>query len=172
MICRDAASSRGRSGDDLHDMALGRLVASVRDRVQVRSRLRRIQMLYFLSPSPPPEMPRNAVDPTRLSQLPRHRPEVPGHAEIFLRDSQGLFEPVRGDLVHWDACLGWLLRAQEVTGCGGFSTGYSFAHGWLPAYPETTGYIIPTLWDAFTLRGDERFRRAAIDAADWEIEIQ
>jgi len=45
-------------------------------------------------------------------------------------------------------------------------------HGWLPAYPETTGYIIPTLWDAFALRADERFRAAAIAAADWEIAIQ
>jgi hypothetical protein len=153
-------------------MTTGSLVSALRDRVQLRSRLRRVKTLYFQPPVPPPAPPQNAIDPARLLQLPRHRPEVPGHAEIFLRDSQALFEPVHDDLVHWDACLGWLLRAQEVTGCGGFSTGYSFAHGWLPAYPETTGYIIPTLWDAFAVRGDDRFRQAAVDAADWEIEIQ
>ena len=147
------------------------LVTSLRDRVQLRSRLRRLKTLYLPSPPLPP-LPKNAVDPARLAQLPRQRPEVPGHADIFLRDSQELFEPVLEDLVHWDACMEWLLRAQQVTGSGGFSVGYSFAHGWLPAYPETTGYIIPTLWDAFALRADDRFRAAAIAAADWEVAIQ
>src|SRR5262249_48699479 len=71
-----------------------------------------------------------------------------------------------------EAAIGWLRRAEEVTGTGGFSAGYSFAHGWLPPYPETTGYIIPTLWDAVAVRADARARRAAIEAADWEIAIQ
>jgi hypothetical protein len=149
-----------------------RVVTSLRDRVQLRSRLRRLKVLYWDAPSAPPPAPENAVDPSRLADLSKYRPEIPGHAEVFLRDAQGLFEPVLDDLVHWDAALAWLLRAQEATGCGGFSAGYSFAHGWLPAYPETTGYIIPTLWDAFALRGNEQFRKAAIDAADWEIAIQ
>lgn len=151
-------------------MSMRRLIASVRDLVQLRTRWRRFKEFRF--PSPPPPGPQNAVDPNRLTHLPRYRPEVPGHAEIFLRDTQELFEPIHDDLVHWNACVGWLLRAQDVTGCGGFSAGYSFEHGWFPAYPETTGFIILTLWDAFALRGDERFRKAAIDAADWEIAIQ
>jgi hypothetical protein len=92
--------------------------------------------------------------------------------EVFLRDTQALFEPVSDDQVHAEAALEWLLRAQTITGCGGFSVGYSFTHGWFPAYPETTGYIIPTLWDAFGVAKDERFRRAAIAAADWEMAIQ
>jgi hypothetical protein len=151
-------------------MTIRRLIASVRDRVRLRSRLKRFKDLR--AKGPPPLPPRNAVDPNRLSNLSRYRPEVPGHAEIFLRDTQELFEPIDDDLVHWQACADWLLRAQEATGCGGVSAGYSFQHGWFPAYPETTGYIIPTLWDAFALRADERFRKAAIDAADWEIAIQ
>ncbi|HMJ84730.1 MAG TPA: hypothetical protein VK504_16230 [Vicinamibacterales bacterium] len=149
-----------------------RLVTSLRDRVQLRSRLRRLMVLYSNAASAPPPAPKNAVDPARLNDLTKYKPEVPGHAEVFLRDAQGLFEPVLDDLTHWDAALAWLLRAQEVTACGGFSVGYSFAHGWLPAYPETTGYIIPTLWDAVGLRGDDRFREAALAAADWEIAIQ
>lgn len=149
---------------------MGGLVTSVRDLVQLRTRLRRLKVL--LVPSPPPPLPKNAVDPTRLIHLGRYRPEVPGHAEIFLRDSLALFEPVLDDLVHWEACMEWLLRAQSVTKSDGFSVGYSFEHGWLPAYPETTGYIVPTFWDAFALRRDERFRTAAIAAADWEIAIQ
>jgi uncharacterized protein YyaL (SSP411 family) len=151
-------------------MSLGTLLTPVRDLVQLRTRLRRLKERY--RPSPPPPLPKNAIDTERLVKLPKHRPEVPGHAEIFLRDSQALFEPVHDDMAHWDACLAWLLRAQEVTGCGGFSAAYSFAHGWLPAYPETTGYIIPTIWDAYGVRKDQRLRDIAIAAADWEIDIQ
>jgi hypothetical protein len=147
-----------------------RFVAAVRDRVQFRTRLRRFKERHV--PGPPPPPPANAIDPNRLIHLAKYRPESPGHAEIFLRDSQALFEPVHDDVTHWDAAIEWLLRAQAATGSAGFSTGYSFAHGWLPAYPETTGYIIPTLWDAFALRQDERFRAAAVAAADWEIAIQ
>ena len=73
---------------------MGRFITALRDRVQLRSRLRRVKVLYF--PSPPP--PENAVDPTRLIPLP-----------------------------------------------------------------------LPTFWDAFSLRGDERFRKAAIDAADGRL---
>lgn len=151
---------------------MNHLVTSLRDRVQLRSRLRRVKVLYWDAASAPPPPPQNAVAPARLGDFSKYKPEIPGHAEVFLRDTQGLFEPVLDDLVHWDAALAWLLRAQEVTRCGGFSVGYSFAHGWLPAYPETTGYIISTLWDGFRLRGDERFRQAAVAAADWEIAIQ
>jgi hypothetical protein len=39
----------------------------------------------------------------------------------------------------------WLLRSIEV--CDGYasSKGYRFMRGWMPPYPETSGYIIPTL---------------------------
>jgi hypothetical protein len=147
-----------------------RLITALRDRVQLRTRIRRLRVRYL--PVPPPPPPENLIEPERMIHLHCHRPEEPGHLAVFLRDSQGLFEPVRDDLVHFDAAVDWLLRAQEVSGGGGCSAGYSFAHGWLPAYPETTGYIIPTLWDAFALRCDERIRRAALDAASWEIDIQ
>src|SRR5947207_7141420 len=123
-----------------------RPITALRDLVQLRTRLRHLNMKYVGTAPPPP--PENVIDPKRLVHLPVYKPEVPGHAEIFLRDSQALFEPVFDDRLHWDAALEWLLRAQEVTGCGGFSAAYSFAHGWMPAYPETTGHIIPTPWDA------------------------
>src|SRR5687768_11565693 len=52
---------------------------------------------------------------------------------------------------HRDEALAWLDRAQQH-GAGGFARGYSLVRdpyfgwtGWQPAYPETTGYIIPTL---------------------------
>lgn len=41
-----------------------------------------------------------------------------------------------------------------------------------PAYPETTGYIIPTFYRYAALTGDNDVRERARRMADWEIEIQ
>ena len=40
------------------------------------------------------------------------------------------------------AAVDWLCLSHDVTERRGSSKGFSLLHGWLPAYPETTGYII------------------------------
>src|SRR5437764_910848 len=48
-----------------------------------------------------------------------------------------------------DEAIGWLCRSHEATGRLGSSKGFSLVHGWLPAYPETTGYVLEVLlWHA------------------------
>jgi len=56
---------------------------------------------------------------------------------------------------HLVAAIEWLGRAHDATPDGGISRGFSLAlnayfacRGWQPSYPETTGYIIPTLYAA------------------------
>ena len=62
---------------------------------------------------------------------------------------------------------------QDVAGCGGgLSAGYSFRRGWLPPYPETTGYIIPTFLRYGEHTGDDGWIQRAVRAGDWESEIQ
>src|SRR6059058_3119987 len=80
---------------------------------------------------------------------------------------------------HLLAALEWLERAQDATGAGGFARGYSLAwspyfksHGWQPAYPETTGYIIPTLYEAARRLNRPDLASRAERAARWEVEIQ
>jgi hypothetical protein len=109
------------------------------------------------------------VDAARLEMFTHYRPEVAGHADIFLKDA---FPRGFNDEIHMRAVLDWLLCSQAVTGTGGFAAGYSFKDGWLPPYPETTGYIIPALFDAYAVLGDARLRKAAVAAADWELDIQ
>ena len=118
-------------------------------------------------PAPPPE-----IDAARVAAFGHHRPEVAGHADVFFRDIFGVSEPAHDDERHLRETLDWLLRSRDVTGTAGFAASYHFVHGWLPPYPETTGYIIPTFWDAYGALGDERYRDAARKGADWEIEIQ
>ncbi|OLC70116.1 MAG: hypothetical protein AUH78_21875 [Gemmatimonadetes bacterium 13_1_40CM_4_69_8] len=80
---------------------------------------------------------------------------------------------------HLLAALEWLERAQDATGAGGFARGYSLAwspyfksRGWQPAYPETTGYIIPTLYEAARYLNRPDLASRAERAARWEVEIQ
>lgn len=80
---------------------------------------------------------------------------------------------------HLQAALQWLCRAQEATGTPGFARGYSMVRhaqfgtrGWQAAYPETTGYIIPTFFLAARHFGMSGLAVRAIQAAHWEIEVQ
>lgn len=82
-------------------------------------------------------------------------------------------------LPHLRAAIDWLGRAQDAAGGGGFARGYSLtwnpyfrAAGWQAAYPETTGYIIPTFLSAARRLGRPELARRALAAARWEIAVQ
>lgn len=49
------------------------------------------------------------------------------------------------DRDHLRAAVRWIGRAQDATADGGISGRYSLRRGWTSSYPETTGYLIPTL---------------------------
>lgn len=88
-------------------------------------------------------------------------------------DRQGLGrDPGAGACI--EAALGWLARAQDRSASrdGGFARHWSWLEGWAPSYPETTGYIIPTLLDQARRRGDDRIRERARRALDWLVSIQ
>lgn len=75
------------------------------------------------------------------------------------------------------AAAGWLARAQDATPDDGVSHGYFPCHvgtksGWRDSYPETTGYIIPSLLQYAERYGDEAMRDRAFRMAIWETEIQ
>lgn len=71
-----------------------------------------------------------------------------------------------------EAVMGWLCRAQDATEDGGVSEGFHLWHGWLPSYPETTGYIIETFLDYHGRTGNQEFRDRALRMADWLLSIQ
>lgn len=70
--------------------------------------------------------------------------------------------------------LQWLVRAQDNSASrdGGVSRHYSLAHGWAASYPETTGYIIPTMLLHARLRSDGLLRARAQQMLDWLVSIQ
>ncbi|GEO82181.1 methyltransferase domain-containing protein [Pararhodospirillum oryzae] len=80
---------------------------------------------------------------------------------------------VEPDRAHLESAMSWLLRSQAARTDGGSSAQYMMdQERWDVSYPETTGYIIPSLLAWERLSGDERALPAARRMADWEIRIQ
>jgi uncharacterized protein YyaL (SSP411 family) len=95
------------------------------------------------------------------------------------RDHQGLRRVSEDPEVHLLAAIAWLERAQDATPDDGVARAYSpawnsyrRASGWQTSYPETTGYIIPTFFDAAAALERPDLRERATRMADWEIAVQ
>ena len=80
---------------------------------------------------------------------------------------------------HLDAAANWICQAQDATADDGVARSYSFIYqpwfkrkGWFPSYPETTGYIIPTMFDYARLRQRQDIHSRALRMATWETNIQ
>ena len=65
----------------------------------------------------------------------------------------------------------WLLKSINK-GKGGSCAHFSPLLGWSKPYPETTGYIIPTLLKLYNYYHDERFLVAASSTGEWLLSIQ
>ena len=59
-------------------------------------------------------------------------------------------------------------RSQD----GGVARHFSLVSGWAPSYPETTGYIIPTILDRAASMSDGNLERRGKRMLDWLVSIQ
>lgn len=91
-----------------------------------------------------------------------------------LRDRLGWsLGPERALAEHLRAAVDWLLRAQQATPDDGVAHSWDIRRRcWHASYPETTGYVIPTLIDYAELFDAPHCRVAALKMADWEIAVQ
>lgn len=108
---------------------------------------------------------RNALEPERLSEL--------AIAERDL-DRLGLPPDDPGiDRALADS-IAWLSRAQDNSASddGGVARDFSLIDGWNSSYPETTGYIIPTLISVAKATGDQALLTRARRMLDWLVSIQ
>jgi rhamnogalacturonyl hydrolase YesR len=105
----------------------------------------------------------------------RHRWQLPLVAKAeALKDRQGLSENDPGIDVAVREAVGWLCRAQDfsTTRDGGVARHFSLLNGWGPSYPETTGYIIPTVLGFARLTGDQNLLERGKRMLDWCLSIQ
>ncbi len=70
--------------------------------------------------------------------------------------------------------LAWMERAQDYSSSedGGVARHYSLSSGWSASYPETTGYIVPTLIAEGRARGNDVLLARARKMLDWLVSIQ
>ena len=73
---------------------------------------------------------------------------------------------------HQAAAIDWLCRAQDVAPDGGVSAGFHLKDGWLPSYPETTGYIACTFFDQADAQVRPDLERRAWRMIDWLLTLQ
>lgn len=85
-----------------------------------------------------------------------------------LPDTDLGIEPV----VH--AAMNWLKRAQDMSASrdGGVARDFSLLKGWNVSYPETTGYIVPTMIDYGNRYDDQDAIDRARRMLDWLVSIQ
>lgn len=76
------------------------------------------------------------------------------------------------DVARLNAAVEWLLKTIEVCGGAGSSKGYRVAKGWMSVYPETTGYLIPTLLDVCDAQDRAELGHIAERLGRWLASIQ
>jgi len=118
------------------------------------------------------------MNPMNLLALPfRYKPRQPRNLRLIMADMSGTSaQPEHDHHIHLRATIDWLCRAQDVRDnqldAGGVSAGWSFEDGWLPSYPETTGYIIETFLAAAKILERPELILRAQRMIDWELSIQ
>jgi hypothetical protein len=95
-----------------------------------------------------------------------------GYMTMPRRDNRGTVDALA-------EAIAWICRAQDAFDDGGVARSFSLAYhpyfrrrGWIPSYPETTGYIIPTMFDYAALTGRQDLFARAVRMADWESDVQ
>lgn len=104
----------------------------------------------------------------------RAKPWKPSHARLFWRDLLAADDGGSGrdDGHHLREAVSWIRAAQDIHDDGGFAGRYSLREGWTSSYPETTGYLIPTLLRLAGVWDDSDLERRASRAVAFLLELQ
>lgn len=119
---------------------------------------------------------------TRLKQIAARiktryldEPRLPAPAQRqLLLDRAGLSDLDPGPEAVAAAGIAWLKRSQDQSlhRDGGSARDFSLLKGWASAYPETSGYIVPTLIDYADRTHDPALADRARRMLDWLVSIQ
>jgi hypothetical protein len=90
------------------------------------------------------------------------------------RDRSGLPQHDPGVERAVEEGVAWLSRAQDNSAShdGGVARHFSLLTGWGSSYPETTGYIVPTILAYARWQDAEAIRQRASRMLDWLVSIQ
>lgn len=90
------------------------------------------------------------------------------------KDSRGVPETDPGPDAVVQAGIAWLARAQDHSRFrdGGVARDFNLNHGWASSYPETTGYIVPTVLDYARRTHDAALRERGRRMLQWLAAVQ
>jgi hypothetical protein len=97
-----------------------------------------------------------------------HRPVL----DKLLADHFRTLPPVPDRTSALAGTMGWIRASFEKTGDGGSSAFWEPGQGWKASYPETTGYLLPTLYHHAVTNDDRTSRDLARRGAEWLVRIQ
>jgi len=103
------------------------------------------------------------------------RPQLSDLAKAELAsDKRGLPAADPGPEAVIAACTAWLCAAQDNSASkdGGVARDFNLQRGWSTSYPETTGYIIPTIIALAHRNNDPLLHARARRMLDWCVAIQ
>ena len=98
---------------------------------------------------------------------------APAKAELTA-DRLGLRPVDPGPAAVVAVCTTWICTAQDhsASADGGVARDFSLIKGWATSYPETTGYIIPTMIELAQRTGNDDLHARAKRMLDWCVAIQ
>ena len=104
----------------------------------------------------------------------RRRALPPAAKTALAEDRAGLPTADMGPRAAITAATAWICRAQDLsrTRDGGVARDFSLIDGWAASYPETTGYIIPSLIAVARRDGRSELMERARRMLDWLVSIQ
>jgi hypothetical protein len=103
------------------------------------------------------------------------RMQLPPMAKAVMREDEGgQFRADPGPARIIEEGIAWLGRAQDRSASqdGGVARHFSLLNGWATSYPETTGYIIPTMIAYGQETGSSKPIARAKAMLDWLVAIQ
>ena len=147
-------------------------------RCRAASTLRRRWLSRHKHDAPPLLVRHILMSLLKLAAAPfRYHPWRARHARLIGRDLFSKWsQPQYTHEDHLRAAIDWLCLAQDVRNdmpdAGGVAAGWSFEDGWLPSYPETSGYIVETfIAAAAAIKRPDLLDRAS-RIIDWELSLQ
>lgn len=90
------------------------------------------------------------------------------------RDERAGLYPDPGIDASVAAATRWLCVAQDRSRSadGGVARHFSLVSGWATSYPETTGYIVPTIFERADATGERDLESRALRMLDWLVSVQ
>ncbi len=94
--------------------------------------------------------------------------------KLLRAELNGQMQADPGPQVAAELGMQWLATAQDRSASrdGGVARDYSYLHGWASSYPETTGYIIPTILAFCEKTSRTDYESRAKQMLDWLLSIQ